>query len=83
MSPNFLMNVVFDACGWEGPAYMQAAGEVMDQVPVINTPTGLYVEDGALTGVLSPKGQSLVEKYDMLQYYWRKEFAYADAVPAA
>ncbi len=85
VSPNFLMNVVFDACGWEGPAYMQAAGEVMDQVPVINTPTGLYVEDGALTGALSPKGQSLVEKYDMLQYYWRKEFAYADAdaVPAA
>ena len=42
-----------------------------------------FVGASFLAGVLSPKGQSLVEKYDMLQYYWRKEFAYADAVPAA
>ena len=76
VSPNFLMNVVFDACGWEGPAYMQAVQPTMEQVPVMNTPTGLYMEDGAVTGALTPEGQALTEDYDMLQYYYRKHFLY-------
>ena len=76
LSPNFLMNQVFRLCGWEGPAFMQATQQVMDRVPVINTPTGLYVENGTLTGSLSPEGQALVEDYDILQYYYRSHFAY-------
>ena len=78
VSPNFLMDVVFDACGWEGPAYMQATRSVMEQVPVMNTPTGLYMEDGNLTGTLTPEGQALVTDFDMLQYYYRKNFIYDD-----
>lgn len=76
LSPNFLMHEVFRQCGWTGPAYLQATEQVMDQVPVINTPTGLYVEKGQLTGSLTPEGQALVEDYNTLQYYWRKHFAY-------
>ena len=78
VSPTFLMDVVFDACGWEGPAYMQATRPVMEQVPVMNTPTGLYMEDGAVTGTLTPEGQALVTDFDMLQYYYRKNFIYDD-----
>lgn len=78
VSPNFLMNVVFDACGWTGPAYMQATRPVLEQVPVMNTPTGLYMEDGAVTGALTPEGQALVTDFDMLQYYYRKNFLYDD-----
>ena len=78
VSPTFLMNVVFDACGWTGPAYMQATQSVMEQVPVMNTPTGLYMEDGAVTGTLTPEGQALVTDFDMLQYYYRKNFIYDD-----
>ena len=78
VSPNFLMNVVFDACGWTGPAYMQATQSVLEQVPVMNTPTGLYMEDGNLTGTLTPEGQALVTDFDMLQYYYRKNFIYDD-----
>ena len=55
---------------------MQATRAVMEQVPVMNTPTGLYVEDGTLTGTLTPEGQSLVDDYNMLQYYYRKHFLY-------
>ena len=76
ISPNFLMNEVFRQCGWDGNAFMQATQQVMDQVPVINTPTGLYVEDGRLTAALTPEGQALVHDYHMLQYYWRRHFAY-------
>lgn len=76
ISPNFLMNEVFRQCGWTGPAFMQATQQVMDRVPVMNGPTRLYVEEGALTGTLSPEGQALVDDYDMLQYYHRKHFLY-------
>lgn len=76
LSPNFLMNEVFRLCGWEGPAFMQTTQQVMDRVPVMNNPTGLYVENGTLTGTLSPEGQALVEDYDILQYYYRSHFAY-------
>ena len=76
ISPNFLMNEVFRACGWTGPAYMQATQQVMDAVPVMNTPTGLSVENGVLTSSLTPEGQALADDYNAIQYYWRKHFAY-------
>ncbi len=76
ISPNFLMNEVFRQCGWTGPAFTQATQQVMDRVPVINNPTGLYVENGALTGALTPEGQALEDDYEMLQYYYRKHFLY-------
>ena len=50
--------------------------ELREQVPVMNTPTGLYMEDGAVTGTLTPEGQALVIDFDMLQYYYRKNFIY-------
>lgn len=76
LGPYFLMNQVFRLCGWEGPAFVQATQQVMDRVPVHNTPTGLYVEQGVLTGSLTPEGQALVDDYNTMQYYWRKHFAY-------
>lgn len=74
LSPNFLMNEVFKLCGWEGPAYLQATNAVAEQVPVINTPTGLYLEDGVLTDALTPEGAALIQDYESLQYFWRKHF---------
>lgn len=78
LGPQFLMNQVFRLCNWEGPAFMQATGQVMDRVPVMNRPTGLYVENGALTGTLSPEGQALVDDYRSAQYYYRRHFSYRD-----
>lgn len=78
ISPNYLMTELFDLCGWEGPAYMQAIREVKGQVPVINTPTGLYMEDGVVTDSLSEAGAALVQEYEGLQYYSNKHFLYED-----
>jgi len=78
LSPNFLMNEVFRLCGWTGPAYMQAAENVWAQVPVINTPTGLYEENGLVTDTLSPEAQALVDSYESLEYYYRRNFQYED-----
>lgn len=74
IGPYFLMNEVFKLCGWQGPAYLQATNQVAEQVSVINTPTGLYLENGAVTNTLTPEAAALVDDYQTLQYYWRKHF---------
>ena len=76
ISPNYLMTLLFDLCGWEGSAYLQATREIMAQIPVINTATGLYVEDGTLTDRLSAEGEALMTRFRQLQYYYRKNFFY-------
>ena len=74
IGPYFLMNELFELCGWEGPAFMQATREVAHQIPVVHT-TGRYLENGVLTTTLSEQGAALVEEYLDLQYYWRNHFA--------
>ncbi len=73
IGPYFLMDQVFEQCGWEGPAFMQANRELSRQVPVLHA-SGLYVEDGRLTDVLEPENRDLVGDYNNRQYYWRKHF---------
>ncbi len=75
IGPYFLMNLVFEACGWTGPAYLQANSQIARQVPVVHT-TGRYLERGSITNSLTPEGEALVQDYLNLQYYWRTHFAY-------
>lgn len=72
LSPSFLMDRVFQLCGWEGPAYMQATRDLMEHVSVVNTDSGLFLEDGVLTGALSAENQTRYLNYQYLQYYWRR-----------
>ncbi len=74
VGPYFLMNLVFEQCGWDGPAYMQAIEDVAAQVPMVHK-TGRYLENGVLTSTLSDAGAALVEEYKSLQYYWRNNFS--------
>lgn len=37
ISPCFLMNVLFEQCGWEGPGYMKLTDEVMAHHPILHT----------------------------------------------
>lgn len=76
VGPSFLMNQLFQLCGWEGPAYLQAAGRTAREVSVVHT-SGRYLEDGVLTARLSPENAALVGDYKCLQYYWRNHFAYS------
>ncbi len=76
IGPYFLMNKVFELCGWQGPAYLQATKQVAQAVPVVHT-TGRFLEDGVLTGTLSPEGEALARNYKALEYYRRNHFAYS------
>ena len=77
ISPHYLMNLVFEQCGWEGPAYMQAMDELMQSLPVITTNEFLLVDDQLCTaGELSAEQSEQLRNFHYLQYYWRNEFLY-------
>lgn len=75
VGPYFLMNQLFELCGWEGPAYLQATNAVARQVPVQNS-TGVFLENGLFTQDLSPEGAALTQDYNWLQFYSRRNFRY-------
>ena len=68
ISPCFLMNVLFDQLGWEGPGYQKLTDEVMAQTPALHN-TGRILVDGSLTDTLTESQQALVDQMTYVQYY--------------
>ena len=62
VSSNFLLNVLFDACGLKGSAYMQFTEEIRAELPVL-TSTGYYLEDGAVRTELSETEEEALRRY--------------------
>lgn len=75
VSPCYLMNLLFEQCGWEGPAFMQAMDELRQVFPVVTT-NGYYVVDGQLVTRIPEERQELFRQFEYLQYYWRSRFLY-------
>lgn len=73
LAPSFLMNQLFEQCGWQGPAYLQFTNQVMEAVQAVHT-TGLYVAEGKVTDLLTPEQMDAVGDYRNVEYYWRKHF---------
>lgn len=68
ISPCFLMNVLFDQCGWAGPGYQKLTDEVMAATPLVHA-TKRYLPDGVLTNTLTEAQQELVQNMTYAQYY--------------
>ena len=79
ISPCYLMNLVFDQLGWEGPGFMQAMDDMMVEFPVVTT-KGRYEVDGVLTDKIPEEHKEQFDKFQYMQYYWRNEFLYKDYV---
>ncbi len=77
LGPYFLMNHLFELCGWDGPAYLQATNDVAQRVSVQHQ-TGMYLENGAFTRELTGEGAILSRDYQWLQYYDKHHFRYRD-----
>ena len=75
LSPCFLMNQVFELCGWDGPAFMQASDPAAHTCPVIHE-TGRFLSEGNLTYDLPADKLRIIREYQALEYYWRTHFAY-------
>ena len=76
LSPCFLMNQVFELCGWTGPAYMQAIQEAADRVPIQNIPTGRCFAAGSDTDELTVEEEEIAARYRQLEYYYQRNFRY-------
>ena len=74
LSPCFLMMKLFDLCGWEGPGYLQAERELFKTVTVVSA-TGRCVENGVLTGTLSPTAQEQLDKLRYMHYYFMRDWS--------
>ena len=79
ISPCYLMNLVFDLCSWDGPAFMQAMDEMMEVFPVVTT-HDCYVVDGVFTDAIPQERQDLFRDFLYLQYYWRSEFLFEEVL---
>ena len=70
VSPCFLMNVLFEQCGWDGPAYKKLTNEVMKQTPIVST-HDWYGEFGSLSvfDALDEQAQKRITQMQYVQYY--------------
>ena len=73
-SPCFLMNRLFALCDWSGDDFMKLSNRVFESIPVINTPTGQYVENGVLTSELSESSKELLQELSFAEYFRRTKF---------
>lgn len=76
VAPCFLMQKVFDECGWTGPAYMQATRPVCQAIPVPTDKGRYLLADGSFLTELAPNTEaaSLAALFEHLQYYYRNHF---------
>lgn len=70
ISPCFLMNVLFEQCGWEGPSYMKLTDEVMSSIPVV-TINDRFLVNGTFVSEseLSSDEKELLQKMRFAQFY--------------
>lgn len=80
VSPCYLMNLVFDQLGWDGPGFMQEMDEMMEVFPIVST-TGRTMTDGTLAGQVPGERMELYRRFQHLQYYWRNEFLFGELMP--
>lgn len=73
LSPCFLIPKLFELCSWGGNEFLKLSQELMEKVPVISTGSGLYVENGVITGSLSEETEEIIDKYRMAQYRLMKK----------
>lgn len=68
-SPCFLMQELFDQCGWTGPAFLQLTRDVREATPLVHQQE-LYLDRyGQLTDTLNQDQAELVQDLLYAQYY--------------
>ena len=75
ISPCYLMNVLFEQCGWEGPAFLKISNAVMEKLPVV-TSNDRYLQDGKLvsTEEITEENNELFNNMKKAQFYLANEY---------
>lgn len=69
---SFLMRALFDRCGWQGSALMQAQRALLDGFSAVSS-TGTYLYQGALTRTLPDEAAERLNAYRCLEFYVRQK----------
>ncbi|MBQ8893774.1 MAG: hypothetical protein IJ043_05120 [Clostridia bacterium] len=70
ISPCYLMNVLFEQCGWEGPSYLKLSDQVMAALPVVTTNDRYLVDEGLVPySGLSEEQKELLAQMKITQFY--------------
>ncbi len=72
-SPCFLMNRIFEECGYGGTAFMKAGNELRRNVSVIER-SGVFVVDGEITNDPKPEAKEAIKAFRRLEYYMKHDF---------
>ena len=70
-SPCFLMEELFDLCGWEGPGFMKLSRQLRESTPLVHAQNRYLTPDGALTD--QPPDREFYQDYLRMQYYREQE----------
>lgn len=77
--PYFLMNKVFELCGIEGDAMMQASSDLLEAgITMISSAVEVYCENGEFVDTLSEAGQAALDTFLNFQSAWQNSFQYGD-----
>ena len=68
ISPNYLMNELFEYIGYEENEYLKYTSELKKQISVINSI--YYKEDGAYVATSESKYKNQIEEFTKINYYW-------------
>lgn len=69
---SFLMRTLFDRCGWEGSALMQAQRALLGGFSMVSS-TGAYLYDGAVTRTLPDEAAARLNAYRRIEFYVRQK----------
>lgn len=74
VSPCYLMNLLFEACGWEGPSFLKLSEEVRALLPVVST-KDRYLQNGVLVpgSELTAEARQALTELQYAQYYLMRD----------
>lgn len=79
ISPCYLMNYLFEECGWQGNEYMQKMTYEMKRFPVISSSyLNIYKIDDEFVHDIPENYIDEFNEIMNIQYYWRNHFLYKD-----
>ena len=71
-SPCFLMQELFDQCGWTGPGFMELSRQMREISPLLHV-SGRFLADGVLADVLPEEEMAFYQRFLQIQYYREHE----------
>ena len=81
ISPCYLMNYLFEECGWKGTEYMQKMTYEMKKFPVISSDyLNIYKIDNEFVHDVPEKYLNEFNEIMSIQYYWRNHFLYKEYI---